>query len=351
MAGSDQRWITIAADFPAGLDSDTDPTKLQDGMTPDAYNMNIDKPGKLASLSAAQGIGTANTARTYAIAGNVYTWHYQRCWLMSGAALHYLAPEIQDAELYQDIGKLGFDETAGDLVTFFPFSNDAMFAGKAVGAYIVPNAASPNGRFQHLDLQEALKVAESTHACPFGENAYVSNTSGLYVWDGQNIVELTKHLQCVLTTYFGAKTLRPDEARRRIVGSNVASAFFIYVPDSKRTFAYTATYSDFRFTTRTLIDKRWRPFTIFRTAFEFINTTQDASTLTYQIKTDRDWSDDITVEIKADELGRVRKESMLPRPLQARKFAMRITGLPSNIEVSQIDVLGENISVEESYSE
>lgn len=351
MAGHDQRWLPIASDFPAGLDSDTDPTKLPDGLSPECYNMNIDKPGRLASLSSAQGIGTANTAKTFVIGAETYTWYYQRLWMISSAALHYLAPEIQDTVLYQDIGKLGFDETTGSLITFFPFANDAMFVGKAVGGYIIPNAASPNGRFQHLDLQEAMQVPAAANACPLGEVAYASNTNGLFAWDGQNIVEVTKNAQDVLSTYFTSCTLRPDEARRRLVGSNGTTAKFVYDPQSKRLFPFTATYSDFRFTTRTLVDKRYRPFTVFKVGFNFDNTTSADAQIVYQTKTDKDWSGDITVEIRPDELGRIRKESMLPTPLQARTFAMRITSLPTNIEIKQIDVLAENISVEESYSE
>lgn len=360
MAGSDQKWFDIATDFPAGLDTDTDPTKLKDGQTPDAYNMDINKPGVLASLPTGMSAGTAYIARTYTIGADTYTWFYNRLWRMSTTMLYYLAPLYQDAVIYQDIGRLAFDEDTQNLVTFFPFAGDGVFVAKSTGGYMIPNAG-PRGNFTHGNIEQSLFVATANNAAPLSEIAHVSNTNGLFAWNGQQVAELTRNVRTIVgaalsPNYFASRRIQLDYQKRRVILSSASdSNVAVYDPTASaggRIFVYTTPTSDFRFTTRTLTDARTRPFTIHKIALYFENTTGADAEIEFQIKLDTDeWQDNDSFEIRDTDKGRVRREKMLDKPIQARRFALRLTSLPSNIEISRISVLGENITSEEGWSQ
>lgn len=345
--GADKRWVTLASVFPATLNTETEPTKLTDGQSPDAYGMDIDHPGYLASGSAPT--GTTHIAKTFDIDGNTYPWYFQRLWRASGSSLQYGYPEYQTVYLPHEV-PLGFFEDSNDLVTFFPVGG-SMFVAKSTGGYFIPNAISRSGNFIHTDIQPPMKVAAAANAVELTGLAFVSNAAGVYAWDGQNDpVEITAPVRSNVTARYASVALTRDEAKRRLVGGTA----FVYDPASKRFFDFSQT--GFRFTTRTMVarDPRTpaeRPFMTSKLRFFIENTTQDDNSFVYQVKRDTDWEDEETVEIRYTQEARAKIEVPLRAATQAMNFTMRLTSITAGMRIKSIQVEADLTANEQSWSQ
>ena len=336
MAGNAQRWFPIATNFPAGLDTETAPTDLRDGFSPDAYGCDIDHPGRLAQASEIP-TGETHVKTTYTVGDDTWTWYLNRLWRSVAANLSWGAPEYQDA-IYSQTIPCSFDEDTQPIVTFFP-AGTAMFVAKSTGGYLLPGAGSPRGRFDHGDIVEAMQVSAAANAIEFDDTAYVSNQYGIMAWKGGPVTEITALAKSRLSV-FQNKALTYQRQQRRLVGTNA----FVYDPRLKRLYDFST--AGFRFTSRTLTAERDRPFQAYSVGFAFENTTQDDGSLTFQVKRDTDWSDDYELEIRYEEDVRVRAEQPLDDSIMARQFAVRLTALSPNIRIREITVLvdaGTNI--------
>jgi hypothetical protein len=345
--GKDYKWHKLASDFPSGLDTETDPTKLKDGFTPDGYGFDIDYPGRLVKGT----IGSGSTPIKQAGTGNLsaYTHYFRRAWKISTTNLVYNAPEYTASELAQDLGSLSFTEDTGSLITFFPIGGGNMFVAKATGGYIVPNAASFNGDYQHGNIEEAARVATNGNAIPFDGAAWISNGYGLMVWDGNKIVEISRLIRGEVSTSIANQALTVDIGKRRIIGGTK----FVYDTAIKKFFVYKDTATDFRWTSQSIKDPTGKPFIIPKVAFNFDNTTGADAEIKLQIKRDKygEWDPEETVSITKGEDEYNRKEHAFDPPLNAREWTMRITNMPTHIHIRQIDMWAAFTLEESSPSE
>jgi len=332
MAGSDFQWSTFAKDFPAGLDTETDPGKLKDGFTPDGYGMDPKYPGCLVSGSCPT--GTTAVKSTSTIDTNVWTWYFRRLWRAVTTTLHYNSREYRDVILYQGLGKLSFLEDAQSIVTFLPFDAN-MYVGKSTGGYVVPGAMFMSGNFQHGDIIEALKLSTATHAIEMDGTVYVSNANGLMALGEGGVTPITgKVLDTTALADFQGVPLTVDRQRRWIIGTDK----FCYAADQKRLFRFGT--SGFRYTTRTLTAPDEKPFLVDALAlvYENVATDQPSGEFKYQIRFDRDWEREITVSVPYQEETRNRIYLPLQVRERGREFTFRLTGLSSHLHISRIDI-------------
>lgn len=359
MAGSDLKWFPIASEFPAGLDTETDPKRLRDGFSPDAYGMNIDYPGRLVKATLTPTF-VLPIVKQYVIGANTWTWYYRRLWRAANNNLHYCAKEYVAIEYPQDLGILSFDEEGSGSVIqgFFPFARDAMFVTKENGGYIVPNANSDGGRFEHGPIHGNLRSTTSGNSLMLNQIAYVSNEYGFMAWDGNVPTELTRNCRTA-STRFTNKALRLQWSKNRVIGFTDATDTFVYDADTKKLFYWLAGTTSvngtanpsFRFTTRTITNKAYEPFRVASVAFHIVNTTEKSGTISYQYKTDQDWSAVQTVQVRWDEKGRHWTANPMERALESRNFTVRVTDISSHIHIRQIDILASLTSEVESLSE
>ena len=339
-----QVWFPISSVFPAGLDTETDPVDLKDGMTPDAYGMDIDDPGFLKSGSIPS--GTSLIKKQYTIGANTWDWYYKRAWRSSSANLLWNSPEYTAIILPQGLGKLSFDEDAQSIVTFLPFAGNDMFVGKSTGGYRVPNASSLRGDFQHTNIVPSMLVSTATHATELDGTIYVSNTNGLMAWGGNAVTEVTENVRDSVSI-FQSKALTLDQQKKRIIGA----ASFVYDIATKKLFNFLT--SGFRFTSRTLrASKTAVPFTVTAVGFQYVNSGTGDGVIKYQIKRDKnEWEDVITVDVRYDSEERTLATSYPENEFEARSFRLRVTSISSNIKIRSIDLLVDANSVEESWSQ
>ena len=331
-SGSDYRWRTFVQDFPAGLDTETDPRKLRDGFTPDGYGMTPIYPGRLVKGSAPS--GTTAVMSTSTISGDVWTWYFRRLWRASGATLLYNSREYRDVVLYQGLGKLSFTEDTNNIVTFLPYGSN-MYVGKSTGGYVVPGAMSMAGNYQHGDIIEALKLSTATHAIEMDGVVYVSNAHGLMALVETGVVPVTsKVLDTTALADFQGIPLTVDRQRRWVIGTDK----FCYAADLKRLFRFGT--SGFRYTTRTLIATNSTPFLVggVLLVYENVGADQPDGELKYQIRIDREWEDEVTVQVPYDEGSRNIIHLPFETRERGREFTLRLTDLSPHLQVSRIDI-------------
>lgn len=343
------RWYPLATVFPAGLDSNTDPAALKDGMSPDAYGMGLDFPGLL--YKAGVPTGATPIKKTYDIGtgdNKTWTWYYRRLWRALSANLEYNSPEYTAAVLYQGIGKLSFDEDAQSLITFFPFAGDSIFVGKSTGGYRVANADSFEGNFQHGNIESAMAIATDGNGLSFNNIAYVSNSNGLFAWDGSSVKNITLNMTNDLDL-FKDKTLTLSVARRRIVGGTS----FVYDPAANQLYKYDGT--NFRFTTRTLVTPKDEPIPCKQVCFIIRNTAGiDQGAITYQLRGDEnEWREENKVDLsytpnKPYKVFAIHTPNSPPS--SSRRLTLRITDMSANLYIEGIRILTSFQSTEGGFA-
>lgn len=342
MPGSELRWHSIARDFPPGLDTDTDPTRLQDGFTPDAYGLELNYPGKL--MVGTVPTGTVATAKTYTIDSNTWKWFFKRAWRASGANLYYNAPEYTEVVLYQDLGVMSFDEDGNALATFFPVGPN-MFVAKSTGGYFVDNAFSLDGKFTHGDILESMAVGTDGNAAAWNGIVYASNGYGLMASDGRSVAEITEKVRTI-GSKFQSKTVTVDRQRGRLV----IDAKMVYDPATKRLYDFST--SGFRWTSRVMIDPTGRPFLVDAVAFDCERTDETNIEMTLQVKRDSsDWEGEESVTVVYEEGSRNRFIYNLERATEARRFQIRVTAMTGNVKITGVDIRAALTTAEEGQSE
>jgi hypothetical protein len=346
--GSKQRWLPLAADFPPGLDTETEPTKLKDGYTPAAYNLNLELPGRLASTTSTPS-GTTRIAKTFTISTVAYNWYFRRLWRANGANLEYYAKEYQASLLTQGLGKLSFDEDSQSIVTFFPIS-DNMFVGKSTGGYVVFNAASVSGEFEHSNVEQQMAVGAAGYATEMNGIAFASNASGIFAWNGGQVMEVTESVRTGShLSDFASQSLTTLYAKRRIVAGTTG----VFDVDSKRLFAYRS--GDFLWTSRTLMAADYAPFTV--NSIEFVydtsSTTQQGSGyVVLQVGTESGWGETSDlIFFEQTEGRRAVVRYALEQPLSSRKFNLRLTRLDTTLRIYRINILSDITMEKETVGE
>jgi len=338
MAESPLQWVVLASQFPATLDTDTNPTELQDGTTPDAYGLALDNDGLL--FPAAIPTGTSKITKTYTIGTDIWTWYFRRLWRMTGTELQFNSPEYTAIYLIQGRGSMSFNEDSNALTTFFPFL-DNMFVAKSTGGYVIPNANSHIGRFERLNIMENMGATNANNAIEMDGKVYASNAGGVYVFDGQKTTELTAKVQAVIAS-FASQTLTIQQSRRRIVCGTTG-----VIDSAGNLFRYIGT--TFRFTTRALTSGDMKPFPVKAVSFMVDNPNQVDGTIVFQVRNDNDWVDPVTLDIKGQSGQVYWQEKPLDNLPQSRQFQLRIENMDAGIRVRSIGVLAKVVAAEESY--
>ena len=335
-------WVPIAAVFPASLSKDSAPEILKDGDTPDAYGLNSDKPGYLAAISSApvgtvwDGIATVSAPLN---APATATWRYAHGrlwgWSASGATLYYGAYNYTDNYLIQDLGFLPVDsQDSEDIKQVVPFgSNIAIFKDSQL--YVIRNADSPQGNFVADYVRQSLGLPVIGDVISVDNKIYWVNTAGVWQYDGQQIVELTATIRNNLGTFVSTAitSLKADFSKKEIIGVSGSTTKFVIVPgDNPELYDYST--SGFRFTTRTLVGVEGEPMVIDRVAFIY-QYTGDLAAIDFQCKINDNFRDETQLKVVPDSINGW-CEACLENATSCRKFALRITSLSADLNISKI---------------
>jgi hypothetical protein len=330
--------VKLAGDFPPSVNTTDDITALKPFESPACYGVDCQRDGQLKTGSILT--GTARVATTKTISATTYYWHYDRCWRSSGADLIFGAPFYDDVYQVQGRGKVTAEAS---IVAFMPCFNTRMWVATASGSQFVDNAmsqgsASSGGvmRLGQLVQELTLSTGHGTSALTLDEIPYLVNTKGIWSYDGQNVKEWTRPVRYTLGSFGSEVALTADYQQKFIIGA----AKFVLDPLTGKLFDYGT--SGFLFTSRTLVADGYRPFGIGDLFFSVQFSPDDPSdaTINWETKTeDSDWTteEDIVVQ-SVDGM----KTMVVARPQNsittAHKFAIRITGLSSNLYIRQIDI-------------
>jgi len=340
---ADFQWVDIATRFPATLVKDIAPEKLQDGQTPDAYGMGIDKQGVLYRLGYTN-IGERSS--TWVVVGTPLnppasglTWKYQfnRLWgyATNGNKLYYGAPGNVSNYFVQDMGSLQIDAEDGNITGVYPFGGNLGIA-KASNLYVVPNADNTSGGFS-ADMVAEQGAGSEANMVGMGDVLFIANANGVWGTSGQDLQELTRPIRENLGTVSGGSidALNADFERGRIIGSSSSATVFVIEPGGEggaSIFAYDG--SEFRFTTRSLMGPTGGPVVVDKISlsYEYTGGQIDVS---WQVKINDTWKAVERVRRGSDtERGRI--ELATNSVLACRRWAMRLTDIPSGFYIHRI---------------
>ena len=332
----------IGGDFPPRLNTDDDAWTLKPNESPACYGVDLDAAGFLKTGSVPT--GDTAIARTYegvklygvGDATATYTLYHNRLWLRTGAKLYYGAPEYTDKYVPDGLGYVEFkqDSSFSDhYKTFLPISGGGIAVLTTHGAYPVTPA---RGGFDIGTVQQALAVAGSTYATHDGAGTiYVSNTGGVWAWDGREVRELTRAVRNSLGTFGTATALTMDYDRRRVIGT---SKFVVDLP-SGALFDYGT--SGFLWTSRTMAGRE--QFSPERIIFmvEHSGTSDGSVGLAWEIE-EEGWSNVDTVDLKyrGRKYSRVEYTGRLPAA-RCHKFRIRLTSLSSTVKIREVRMVGD----------
>jgi len=330
----------LAGDFPPSVNTADDPSQIKKFESPACYGVDSEKNGRLATGSIPT--GTARDDHTKTVDGGTYSWIYNRLW--GGAntpTLLWGAPYYDDIYYPHGLGKLKLDNSIVDYMRAFESQLWIITAG---GSYFIGNAKSMGeSDFEASQFIQELKTSTATNAMTMSGIPVVSNSSGVFMWTGNKLVELTRAVRTSLGS-FGAVAITADYLNQKIIG---ASKFAIDITTGKL-FDYGT--SGFLYTTPTMAQGRGKaPFQVnsFIIGYEMI--TAGSATITWQSKCeDQAWHDEENIEIIDDEAGQYsRREMSIGNPItSAHKYAFRITSMSSNVAIEDILVNVAGYAVE-----
>jgi len=357
-------WITLAERFPATLAKNGPPELLEDGQTPDAYGLGIDRPGALYAASIPTGTArptwALNTPTTDHTAHNLTvgncTWReiFRRPWATITAGspdVYYFAP-YHFTDLYlQGFGKLACDADTGNVVGIIPFGNNIL-AMKANHSYVIPNGISMQGNFVVGDVVHGFGASNMTDVTVHGGVVYAAHSNGVFAFDGQNVRNLTQAIRQNLGNFTDAHLDGSannsgyiiDEKRFRLVGNDGTKKWVIDL-SSERPGLYDYTTSGFLWTSRTFVSRNLEPFCFTRLGFFIEHTDTSKGTLTYQIKHEQSWSQAESIDLPYLRERYTRQEFPVRIPLASRRWAMKITALSSNLRINAILGYGNTDSI------
>jgi len=331
-----QGWIPLGAEFPPSLNTEVDSTQLKEGESPAAYGIDCGADGVMKSGSCPTG-----TARVITYGLSPYTtlpWYYNRMWRITGSTLAWFAPYYNDLTLQQDLGKVAATATIVDIL---PYGADSMLVVTASGAHSISNCSDSRGYFAFFRFFQDLFADGATKMLCLDGDPYVSNTKGIFSLKDGAVVEWTRPIRDTLGS-FSNVAITADYQKLWVIGT----AKFVVDVGQKKLFDYGT--SGFLYTSRTLIsDGDNRPFTVDSVALLVRQTDDQGGTITWQSKfEDGDWKDEKDIEVKYVEGKFTRIEQTIKQDGRtAQRFAMRITSMPSNVEIKEIQVCVAGLTI------
>lgn len=321
--------VRLAYDFPPSLNTDQDPTLLKPHESPSCYGVDCQKDGRLKSGSVLTGTARTAPAGTGDYTG--YSWYLDRLWKANTATLNYYAPDYRAYLYEQGLGEVIADAT---IVTFMPAFGNQMWVVTGSGSQFIRGADNHNGNFVLGPIVQELASPTATKAITLNGLPVVCNTSGVFLHDGQKVVELTRPVRDSLGS-FSSVAILADYSKRFIIGT----AKFVIDTETGKLFDYGT--SGFRFTTRTLAQvPAFNPMQVGSVAFVYERGSTADATISWQTKTeDGDWYSERDIELYADEGAYTRTEVGIDNPaVSCYRFQLRITALSSNIYIREIQV-------------
>lgn len=346
--GDGYRTVSLAEVFPPGLDTETDPTRLQDGFTPDGFGFDLERKDRLATGTIPT--GESRVVRTIDITinnvTNTYFWIYNRLWLNDGNLLRFGMPLMDEIFLPHNQGvvpcnTLTNNDPSIDLI--LPFSGNLLL-GKSNGSFIVPGADSLQGFFTRGSLIQELKVTNVNNAIELEGIAFISNGSGLFRVPGGDAPEVSRLIRNSVGP-FTSRALTADYETRRVIADGATSAQgTVYDLDTDKIFEYdTAQGTGFRWTSRTLTFGN-DPFDV-KSVWLYVEHLDDlGGFVNYQVGVeDRGFAEgpdhEITIPFDQETFHKI-ECAVEPEP--CNKWRMRIIEQSSNIAIRGIflEVLG-----------
>jgi hypothetical protein len=325
--------VTLAGQFPPSLNTSDDVASLKPFESPACYGVDMTADGLLKSGSIPSGTTRVATSKT--VGATSYIWHYDRMWRASGANLIYGAKYYDKTYVFQGKGKIAAEAT---IVGFQPVLRNDMWVYGGSGSQFIRNAVRDDGQFMFDQIIQEMVVntGKATSAVTLDEIPYCANTGGVWSYNGQTVTELTRAVRDSLGAFATEPALTCDYLKKYIIG---ASKFAIDVNNGKL-FDYST--SGFLFTSRTLVARGYRPYGIGDLTFSILFSSSNTSdgTISWETKTeDNDWFQETDLQVVNDD---GLKTAIQVRPendvTTARKFAIRITSMPSNIYIRSIDL-------------
>ena len=323
--------VQLAGDFPPSLNTSDDVTALKPYESPACYGVDMTWDGQLKTGSIPT--GTARVATTKTFGGYTYLWHYDRCWRASGANLIYGAKFYDKSYVVQGKGKIAAEAT---IVGFQPALRKDMWVYGASGSQMVQNAIKEAGQYEFDQLIQEMTVSSATAAITIDEIPYCANAKGIWSYNGTAVTEVTRPVRNSLGTFATAPALTADYQKKFLIGAN---AFSVDIGTGK---LFDYSQPGFLFTSRTLVSKDYRPFGIgnlfFSIQFDTIDQS-DGLISWYSKAEDSDWYQEPDINVPFVDGGKTIIQVPMENPTTtARKFAMQITGLSSNIYIRNIDI-------------
>ena len=328
----------IASQFPPSVNTADDPSRIKPYESPACYGVDLNDEGRLSAGSIPTGVTRDAPIKT--IGGTVYDWFYNRLWRANGVELKWGAPYYDGVYFPHGLGKIHVDNA---ILGLFRAFNSQLWLVTAKGSYFITNARSKAEEdFEPSQFVQELKTSAKTYAMTLGEKPVVSNTSGVFMYDGGKTTELTRAVRDSLGS-FTAVAIKADYEDQRIIGT---AKFVIDVQDGK---LYDYGTTGFLYTTPTMAQPaEYKPFVVNTIAFTYEMTGTDTKTIQWQSKAeDQDWHTEDEIDIIADDSEQSRKEVEIGNPNRsAHKYVFRITGLSDNISIRSIHVNVEGLAVE-----
>lgn len=337
------QWVALAEKHPATLVKDANPEAIEDGQTPDAFGLGIDRPGSLYAEStvpagtAWNGIATV-AAPSDAPATATWRFAHNRLWgfAATGTTLYVGAYGYDTNYILQDLGYVPCDaQESGDIVQVVPFGTSiAVF--KADALYVIKNADAPSGNFTAEYVKQSSGLPVAANVIALDGRLFWVNTTGVWAYDGNNLAELTEPIRNNLGTFSSDQitSLNAIFEERRIVGrSGETTKFIIGAGETPALYDYSTT--GFRFTTRTITGSEAEPLLVDKVGFVYQYSAGDKATLDFDVKINDAFKTESQLKIRPEnDNGRV--ETALTNALACRKFALRITGMSASLYVSRI---------------
>jgi len=341
----DSGWIILSKQFPPSLNKRVAVEVVQDGETPEAYGMGIERPGYLYADSVPTGYAsnpfyTAATEPTgYPEAILTWYWWFDRLWALSGDGkeVYYGAHGYKDYYIPQRRAIVGYGSTSGKTyTTLCPFGDSmALFSSGKVD--VIKNAASPSANFQLAELIQTQGCAAANRAISLGQTLYFLNANGVWTVGDFDAAEVTQAVRNSLAPFSTATStvLHSDEQRGIVVGLDGSSVVKFAIAHGEQPTLIDYSTSGFRYTTPTFMAVAGNPIVMDKIALVYEETGTSAKSVTFQVKINDTWTSEQTQKLQSkQELGRV--EIPLNHVVACRRWALRLTALSSNVYINNI---------------
>jgi len=346
---ADPKLVSLANDFPPGLNTAVPDTDLPPNETPEAYGFDLTVDGKIKTGSVPTGTSRIQKTNTITESGSAipYLWHGRRLWNITNRTVSTASNILTMGALnYDDVfyppsgrfHKEHFSEDAQTILTLVPIEPDTLMVVKSTGSYVIRNISDTRGYFQFSDIIQEMAAGAANRVIEIGNVVYVGNTNGVMAYENFKTQEVSRKIRPTRATV-GALAFTADYQRNwLILGST-----YVFDAAAGKWFNFSGT--SFRFTTRRVRNPNWAPFRVSRLIFAVEHGDTTNGTLKYQVRyEDEAWSQEYSVSLRYDPERYTRVPEDLETSRNAHKFQVRVTSLPSGKYLREIQMEAEDLA-------